>query len=86
MSEKAALINAASLAILDAGIAARGTVAAVAAAILPKVEGIVLRANSHLGEMSEQQLAGLVRTYREDNNEADDIDMQESTSNRYTGE
>lgn len=87
VSEQAALINAASLALLDAGIPARGTVAACACAILPKAQGTVLRQNSHLAEVGESQLSGLVRQYKEENGEADDIEVDGATSGkRYTGE
>lgn len=86
VSEQAALINAASLALLDAGIPARGSVAACACAILPKAQGTVLRQNSHLVEMGETQLAGLVRQYKEEN--GDDIEVDDATASRsrYTGE
>lgn len=96
VTEQAALINAASLALLDAGIPARGSVAACACAILPAAQGTVLRQNSHLAEISESHLAGLVRQYQQENGESDDIevdddDAEEShriirTRKRYTGE
>lgn len=93
VSEQAALINAASLALLDAGIPARGSAAACACAILPAAQGTVLRQNSHLGEISEAQLAGLVRQYKQDSGEDDDDDDMvdddsEGTKSRtrYTGE
>ena len=93
VSEQAALINAASLALLDAGIPARGSVAACACAILPAAQGTVLRQNSHLAEISESQLAGLVRQYKEENGEGDDIEIDNDgeangvkSRKRYTGE
>lgn len=93
VTEQAALINAASLALLDAGIPARASVAACACAILPATQGTVLRQNSHLSEISETQLAGLVRQYQQDNGESDDAQMvQDGDANgiksnkRYTGE
>lgn len=94
VAEQAALINAASLALLDAGIPARASVAACACAILPAVQGTVLRQNSHVAEMSESQLAGLVRQYKQDQGESgDDIEMDDeqdangvATKKRYTGE
>lgn len=91
VTEEAALINAASLALLDAGIPARASVAACACAILPAAQGVVLRQNSHVTEMSESQLAGLVRQYKQEKGESDDIEVDdEQDSNgakkRYTGE
>ena len=91
VSEQAALVNAASLALLDAGIPARASVAACACAILPAAQGIVLRQNSHVADMSESQLAGLVRQYKQDKGQSDDIEVDdEQDSNvakkRYAGE
>ncbi|SPO26652.1 related to RRP46 - Exosome non-catalytic core component [Ustilago trichophora] len=91
VTEQAALINAASLALLDAGIPARGSVAACACAILPAAQGTVLRQNSHLAEISETQLAGLVRQYKEENGESDDIEVDDDeegvkSKKRYTGD
>ncbi len=95
VTEQAALINAASLALLDAGIPARGSVTACACAILPATQGTVLRQNSHLDEISESQLAGLVRQYKQENAQADmdededDADAERAngaTSKRYLGE
>ncbi|CBQ73572.1 conserved hypothetical protein [Sporisorium reilianum SRZ2] len=93
VSEQAALINAASLALLDAGIPARASVAACACAILPAAQGTVLRQNSHVAEMSESQLAGLVRQYKQDQGESDDIEVDDEqdangvrTKKRYTGD
>ncbi|SAM82788.1 related to RRP46-Exosome non-catalytic core component [Ustilago bromivora] len=84
VSELAALINAASLALLDAGIPARGSVAACACAILPAARGMVLRQNSHLSEIGEAQLAGLLRQYKQENGEAEDEPSRSRT--RYTGD
>lgn len=92
VTEQAALINAASLALLDAGIPARASVAACSCAILPEAQGIVLRKNSHMAEISQSQLAGLVRQYKEEKGESDDIEVDdEQDSNgikrnkRYNG-
>lgn len=60
-TEKATLINAASLSLLDGGIAARGSVAACSCAILPDIPGTVLRKYSHLTSISESQLQDLIR-------------------------
>lgn len=93
VSEQAALINAASLALLDAGIPARASVAACACAILPAAQGTVLRQNSHVAEMSESQLAGLVRQYEQDKGESDNIEIDDEqdangvrSKKRYTGD
>lgn len=93
VTEQAALINAASLALLDAGIPARASVAACACAILPAIQGTVLRQNSHLAEISESQLAGLVRQYKQDHGDSGDVEMDEEgdangikMKKRYTGE
>lgn len=87
-TEQAALINAASLALLDAGIPARASVAACACAILPATQGLVLRQNSHITEMSQSQLAGLVRQYKQEQDESDDVDRydEKDSNKRYTAE
>lgn len=93
VAEQAALVNAASLALLDAGIPARASIAACACAILPAAQGTVLRQNSHITEMSETQLAGLVRQYKQDQGESDEIEIDDEqdancikSNKRYTGE
>lgn len=53
---------------------------------------MVLRQNSHLAEISESQLAGLVHQYKQDNGISDDIETHNADTNgvkaskKYTGE
>ncbi|PWZ00123.1 hypothetical protein BCV70DRAFT_200282 [Testicularia cyperi] len=87
VAEKAALINAASLALLDGGIPARGSVAACSCAILPALEGSVLRENSHISEISHVQLRELVRQKKQAQGLSDDTDVNGSEGLRqYTGD
>lgn len=82
-TEKAALINSASLALLDGGIAARGSVAACACAVLPATPGKVIRKYSHLVDISDSQLQDLIRQ----ETGADELETNSSSpAGRYTGE
>ncbi|KAN0065223.1 exosome non-catalytic core subunit rrp46 [Thecaphora frezii] len=80
-SEKACLINAASLALLDAGIVARGTVAACACAILRQDVGSVLR-QAGGAVLSDAQVRSRVSEWRSQRG-LTDVDLetdQESNS------
>ncbi|EPQ26830.1 uncharacterized protein PFL1_05465 [Pseudozyma flocculosa PF-1] len=65
-SEKACLINAASLALLDAGIVARGTVAACSCAVLRRDQGTVLRQASG-SVLGDAQIRARANEWRTDN-------------------
>lgn len=87
-SEKACIINAASLALLDAGIVAKGSVAACACAILPKDEGEVLRQASG-SPLTELQVREGVRQRRLARGEIEQDQEQEQdakSAEEYDGE
>ncbi|GAC95246.1 predicted exosome subunit [Pseudozyma hubeiensis SY62] len=57
-----------------------------------EAQGIVLRQNSHMAEISQSQLAGLVRQYKEEQGESDDIEVDDELESngrkrkkRYSG-